>query len=118
MLWPDAVHSNAGNVDVAALARAFRRQRRTASPGVDRVTVDEYEQALESNLQPLHARVHSGRRTPISTGRKGERVPEVPGGYPKDVTRRRSTRGIASLSRNAICAFRYPALPRSGGASL
>ena len=29
------------HVDVAALERAFRRQRRTASPGVDRVTVDE-----------------------------------------------------------------------------
>src|SRR3954449_3695296 len=32
------------HVDVAALERAFRRQRRAASPGVDRVTVDEYEQ--------------------------------------------------------------------------
>ena len=52
------------HVDVAALARAFRRQRRTASPGVDRVTVDEYEQALESNLQHLHARVHSGQYWP------------------------------------------------------
>jgi len=41
------------HVDVAALEGAFRRQRRTASPGVDRVTVDEYEQALESNLQPF-----------------------------------------------------------------
>jgi RNA-directed DNA polymerase len=38
------------HVDVAALERAFRRQRRTASPGVDRVTVEEYEQGLESNL--------------------------------------------------------------------
>src|SRR5260221_5360294 len=36
------------HVDVAALERAFRRQRRTASPGVDRGTVDEYEQALEN----------------------------------------------------------------------
>src|SRR5260221_6526756 len=49
------------HVDVAALERAFRRQRRTASPGVDRVTVDEYEQALERNLQHLHERVHSGQ---------------------------------------------------------
>ena len=31
------------HVDVAALRRAFKRQRRAASPGVDRVTVDEYE---------------------------------------------------------------------------
>src|SRR6266851_5535941 len=52
------------HVDVAALARAFRRQRRTASPGVRRVTIKENEQALESNLQPLHARVHSGQYWP------------------------------------------------------
>src|SRR5215470_17875497 len=37
------------HVDVAALERAFRRQRRTASPGVDRVTVEAYEQALADN---------------------------------------------------------------------
>ena len=42
------------HVDVEALRRAFLRQRRAASPGVDRVTVDEYEQNLETNLQPLH----------------------------------------------------------------
>src|SRR3954469_1881276 len=44
------------HVDVAALERAFRRQRRAASPGVDRVTVDEYEQDLEANLRELHQR--------------------------------------------------------------
>src|ERR1700730_14887625 len=68
MTRPDALARPASQllhpVDVAALARAFRRQRRTASPGVDRVTVDEYEQALESNLQHLHARVHSGQYWP------------------------------------------------------
>ena len=52
------------HVDVAALERAFRRQRRTASPGVDRVTMDQYEQDLEGNLQRLHARVHSGQYWP------------------------------------------------------
>jgi retron-type reverse transcriptase len=52
------------HVDVAALTRAFRRQRRAASPGVDRVTVDEYEQNLEENLQRLHERVHSGQYWP------------------------------------------------------
>ena len=52
------------HVDVAALERAFRRQRRAASPGVDGVTVAEYEQALESNLQHLHDRVHSGQYWP------------------------------------------------------
>jgi len=52
------------HVDVAALRRAFTRQRRGASPGVDRVTVDEYEQNLEDNLRRLHKRVHSGQYWP------------------------------------------------------
>ena len=52
------------HVDVAALRRAFKRQRRAASPGVDRVTVDDYEQNLEANLQRLHERVHSGQYWP------------------------------------------------------
>ena len=52
------------HVDVAALERAFRRQRRAASPGVDRVTVDEYEQDLEANLRELHQRIHSGQYWP------------------------------------------------------
>ena len=52
------------HVDVAALRRAFQRQRRAASPGVDRVTVDDYEQNLEANLQRLHERVHSGQYWP------------------------------------------------------
>jgi group II intron reverse transcriptase/maturase len=52
------------HVDVAALERAFRRQRRAASPGVDRVTVEDYERNLEANLQRLHERVHSGQYWP------------------------------------------------------
>src|SRR3954466_15932673 len=48
------------HVDVAALERAFRRQRRAASPGMDRVTVDDYERELEANLRRLHDSVHSG----------------------------------------------------------
>ena len=52
------------HVDVAALRRAFKRQRRAARPGIDRVTVDEYEQNLEANLQHLHERVHSGQYWP------------------------------------------------------
>ena len=73
------------HVDVAALERAFRRQRRAASPGVDGVTVAEYEQALESNLQHLHDRVHSGqywpqpvRRTYIPKGDGGHRPLGIP----------------------------------------
>ena len=52
------------HVDVAALERAFRRQRLAASPGIDRVTVEDYERNLEANLQRLHERVHSGQYWP------------------------------------------------------
>jgi retron-type reverse transcriptase len=52
------------HVDVEALRRAFKRQRRAARPGVDRVTVDEYEHKLEENLRQLHARVHNGQYWP------------------------------------------------------
>lgn len=52
------------HVDVAALKRAFKRQRRGASPGVDGVTAEEYEQNLEDNLRRLHERIHSGQYWP------------------------------------------------------
>ena len=52
------------HVDVEALKRAFKRQRRGASPGVDGVTVEDYEQHLEENLQRLHERIHSGQYWP------------------------------------------------------
>ena len=41
------------HVDVAAPERAFRRQRRTASPGVDRVTVDTAKLKAENPAQPV-----------------------------------------------------------------
>src|SRR3954454_10380450 len=52
------------HVDVAALERASRRQRRAASPGMDGVTVDDYERELEANLRRLHDSVHSGQYWP------------------------------------------------------
>ena len=73
------------HVDVAALERAFRRQRRAASPGVDRVTVDDYERELEANLRRLHNRIHSGqywpkpvRRTYIPKADGGRRLLGIP----------------------------------------
>ncbi len=39
------------HVDIEALERAFRRQKRQASAGVDGITVADYEQNLEANLQ-------------------------------------------------------------------
>jgi hypothetical protein len=53
------------HVDVEALERALRRGRdRAASPGIDRVTVVDYERNLDANLQRLHKRVHSGQYWP------------------------------------------------------
>ncbi|HZI75669.1 MAG TPA: hypothetical protein VFD73_16945, partial [Gemmatimonadales bacterium] len=62
----------------AALERAFRRQRRAASPGMDRVTVDDYERELEANLRRLHDRIHSGQYWPKPVRRTY--IPEADGG--------------------------------------
>lgn len=44
------------HIDVAALERAFRRLKRKAAPGVDGMTVADYEQDLESYLRaPAHS---------------------------------------------------------------
>ena len=67
------------HVDVAALERAFRRQRRAASPGVDRVTVDDYERELEANLRRLHNRIHSGQYWPKPVRRTY--IPKADGGW-------------------------------------
>ena len=49
------------HVDLEALKRSFRRQRRRASAGIDGVTVEVYERDLEANLRNLCDRIHSGR---------------------------------------------------------
>lgn len=57
------------HVDVAALARAFRRLKRNASAGVDGVTVATYERNLVRNLQALCEQVHTGRYRPLPVRR-------------------------------------------------
>ncbi|MGH9364931.1 MAG: group II intron reverse transcriptase/maturase, partial [Thermoanaerobaculia bacterium] len=52
------------HVDEEALERAFRRQKRGASAGVDGETVERYELDLEGNLRNLCERVHAGRYRP------------------------------------------------------
>lgn len=66
------------HVDEAALLRAFRRQRRAASAGVDGMTVEAYEQELERNLRDLCDRVHSGRYRPQPVRRTY--IPKADGG--------------------------------------
>ena len=54
-------HALAQLIDVPALERAYRRQRSAAAVGMDGVTKEQYGQALEVNLQDLHARLTAQR---------------------------------------------------------
>lgn len=66
------------HLDVAALARAFRRLKRSASAGVDGETVTTYKEDLWSNLQALCERVHTGRYRPLPVRRAY--IPKSDGG--------------------------------------
>jgi RNA-directed DNA polymerase len=66
------------HVDVEALKRAYARQRKKASPGVDGLTVEEYGQNLEKNLQNLYDRVHGGHYRPLPVRRV--HIPKPDGG--------------------------------------
>lgn len=52
------------HVDEAALLRSFRRQKRSASAGMDGMTVATYEANLAENLRQLHTRIHAERYRP------------------------------------------------------
>ncbi len=54
-------HALAHLIDIAALKRAYHRQRPSAAVGGDRVTKEQYGQHLEANLQDLHARLKGPR---------------------------------------------------------
>ena len=66
------------HIDIAALERAFRRQKRLASAGVDGMTVAAYEQDLETNLRDLCTRVHTRRYRPQPVRRVY--IPKADGG--------------------------------------
>ena len=66
------------HVEATALERAFRRQKRWASAGVDGITVAAYEQDLEANLRKLCARIHTGRYRPQPVRRVY--IPKADGG--------------------------------------
>lgn len=59
---PDAsFHALAHLIDLVALRRAYRRQRKDAAVGVDGITKEVYGQDLEVNLQDLHQRLRTKR---------------------------------------------------------
>jgi RNA-directed DNA polymerase len=66
------------HVDVDALKRAFYRQKRGASAGVDGITMAGYEQNLENNLRDLRTRLHTGRYQPQPVRRVY--IPKADGG--------------------------------------
>ena len=54
-------HALAQLIDMPALERAYRRQRSDAAVGIESVTKEQYGQALEGNLQDVHARLKGKR---------------------------------------------------------
>src|SRR5437870_9766950 len=48
------------HIDLDLLRLSFYALKRTAAPGADGVTWQDYEANLESNIQDLHSRVHRG----------------------------------------------------------
>ena len=66
------------HLESTALERAFRRLRRKAAPGVDGVTVADYERDLESNLRALHARLQANQYRPMPVLRTY--IPKADGG--------------------------------------
>jgi RNA-directed DNA polymerase len=56
---PEATFNNVYSLlTCELLGLAFRKLQRDKAPGVDGVTVDQYEEHLEDNLQDLEARLH------------------------------------------------------------
>ncbi|WP_049807961.1 group II intron reverse transcriptase/maturase, partial [Bradyrhizobium japonicum] len=66
------------HIDEDALLRAFRRQKRQASAGVDGVTMAKYEEGLTDNIRDLCGRVHTGRYRPQPVRRVY--IPQADGG--------------------------------------
>src|SRR5271157_3752250 len=75
------------HINLDLLRLSFYALTRSAAPGVDGVTWQDYEASLESNLQGLHERVHRGAYRALPSRRKY--IPKPDG--------RQRPLGIASL---------------------
>src|ERR1700692_4674856 len=58
------------NINIAAVRAGFFGLKKTAAPGVDEMTWNEYAEHLEANLLDLHARVHTGAYRALPSLRK------------------------------------------------
>jgi RNA-directed DNA polymerase len=80
------------HVTVDLLRDAFLALKRHAAPGVDGVTWQDYEAALEGNLQDLHSRVHRGAYRALPVRRRF--IPKADG--------KQRPLGIASLEDKIV----------------
>jgi RNA-directed DNA polymerase len=68
---PEAVFNNLFSMlNYELMWYAFRRLKRGKTPGVDNVTVEDYEEDLEANLRDLLKRLHRGSYRPQPSLRK------------------------------------------------
>ncbi len=101
-------HSLAHLLDVPALERAYQRVRKDAAVGVEGVPKEQYGQALETNLQDLHARMKGKRyrhppmpTCPHSEGR-GEDAADWDLGVRGQASPRRRARGTGGYLRAGL----------------
>jgi len=80
------------HINLDLLRMSFYALKRSAAPGVDGVTWQDYEACLESNLQGLHERVHRGAYRALPSRRKY--IPKPDG--------RQRPLGIASLEDKVL----------------
>jgi RNA-directed DNA polymerase len=66
----DKITSLLQHVTVDTLRWGFFNLKKSAAPGVDGVTWDQYEEGLEGNLTDLHARVHTGAYRALPSRRR------------------------------------------------
>jgi RNA-directed DNA polymerase len=81
------------HVSLDLLMESFLALKRRAAPGVDGVTWEDYEAALQGNLLDLHARVHSGGYRALPVRRRF---------IPKPGTDKQRPLGIAALEDKIV----------------
>ncbi len=103
---PEAVFNNLFSlINYQLIWHAFRRLKRGKAPGVDNVTLEDYEEDLRANLQDLLQRLHRGNYRPQAIRK-----------YRVEERRQRSVRCAARASKqtvNSTMQFCHPFLPVS-----
>lgn len=82
------------HIDVEVLRAAFLRLKKTAAPGIDKVTWDQYAADLEDRLRDLHGRVQRGAYRALPSRRR--MIPKADG--------KRRPLGIAAIEDKIVQA--------------